>query len=96
MTAETITVRYFAAARAAAACPQEDLALAELPATAPLDRDALVRVLAERHPTPPAGEPALADVLAQSSLLVGGVAMRPGHTVGAGDTVDVLPPFSGG
>lgn len=96
MTAETITVRYFAAARAAAACTQEELALEELPAAVPLDRDAFVRVLAERHPTPPDGEPALDDVLAQSSLLVSGVAMRPGHTVSAGDTVDVLPPFSGG
>lgn len=86
-----ITVRYFAAARAAAARASE-----EIPAEVPLDREALVRALVARHPTPPAGEPALATVLEQSSLLVDGVAMRPGHTAAAGACVDVLPPFSGG
>jgi sulfur-carrier protein len=86
-----LTVRYFAAARAATGRQSE-----EIPISAPLDRDDLIRVLVERHPEAPAGEPALSTVLAQSSLLVSGVAMRPGTTVESGAVVDVLPPFSGG
>ena len=86
-----LTVRYFAAARAAAACRQE-----QIPLDGPADRDALVVLLTDRHPEPPAGEPALATVLAQSSLLVSGVTMRPGDVARDGDTLDVLPPFSGG
>lgn len=86
-----LTVRYFAAARAAAACSAE-----EVPVRADLDRAGLVEVLVARHPHPPEGEPALSTVLEQSSLLVDGMALRPGTRIAAGSTVDVLPPFSGG
>lgn len=86
-----ITVRYFAAARAAAACESE-----QVPLSRSLDRAGLVALLTERHPEPPAGEPALATVLEQSSLLVDGRAMRGADVVASGARVDVLPPFSGG
>lgn len=86
-----ITVRYFAAARAAAACESEQVPLPEA-----LDRAGLVALLARRHPEPPSGEPSLATVLEQSSLLVDGRAMRGADVVAAGARVDVLPPFSGG
>lgn len=86
-----LTVRYFAAARAAADCASE-----QVPVPGPLDREALVQLLVARHPQPPPGEPSLETVIAQSSLLVQGVTMRPGSVVEAGATVDILPPFSGG
>jgi sulfur-carrier protein len=77
------TVRYFAAARAAAGVPEETIAatsIAELTATA-----------ADRH-----GE-ALRRVLASCSFLVDGLACRdPGMALPEASTVDVLPPFAGG
>ena len=81
----SLTVRYFAGARAAAGTAEETL-----------DADAyslseLVDELAARH------GPQLAKVLAVASFLVDGVACRdPEARVPAGATVDVLPPFAGG
>lgn len=91
MDAPTITVRYFAAARAAAATRQEPVALAD-----GARRADLVAALTALHPTPPPGEPALARVLEQSALLADGVALLEDAPVPVGATVDVLPPFSGG
>ncbi|MDO5492224.1 MAG: MoaD/ThiS family protein [Nesterenkonia sp.] len=86
-----LTVRYFAAAAAAAGTEVE-----ELEVEGPVDRDALFARLAERHPTAPEGEPPLELVLRRSSCLVSGRRLAQGRTVSPGDTVDVLPPFSGG
>lgn len=79
-----ITVRYFAAARAAAGVECE-----QVPG-GPVALGDLVAALAGRHGA------ALAAVLDCCAFLVGGVRARPGHPVKPGATVDVLPPFAGG
>lgn len=82
--ATTITVRYWAGARAAAGVAEESYAgpqrLAEL-------REAAVA----RHP----GSDRLAGVLAVCSVLVDG-RQPQGETVEAGSVVEFLPPFAGG
>lgn len=90
-TSGTVTVRYFAAARAAAGMKEETVEVAEA-----VDRAGFTRVLTERHPSAPPGEPTLARVLPQCSLLVDGVALTEGQRVDPGSHVDVLPPFAGG
>lgn len=76
------TVRYWAAARAAAGVAHEQLpgsTVAELLA------QALVR------------HPALAPVLAKSSLLLDGLAVHDrSEAINDGVTLEVLPPFAGG
>ncbi len=77
-----VTVRYFAAARAAAGVGEETVAAATLAA--------LRSELARR------GAP-LARVLDVASFLVDGVAWHePQAPLPPGCTVDVLPPFAGG
>ena len=77
------TVRYFAAARAAAGVTEESLDAASL--------DDLVDALGERH-----GE-RLALVLKSCSFLVDGLACHERSTaVPARSIVDILPPFAGG
>ncbi|MBB6039943.1 molybdopterin converting factor small subunit [Phytomonospora endophytica] len=76
-----MTVRFFAAARAAAGTPETTLAAADL--------DTLRAGLAEKF----GGE--LARVLSVSSFLVDGVVAR-GGPLAEGTVVDVLPPFAGG
>lgn len=84
MTVESITVRYFAGARAAAGV-HEDLA------PAGLCLDDLAAELSARH-----GE-RLSTVLKAASFLVDGVACHDRRaTLPGGTTVDVLPPFAGG
>ena len=86
-----VTVRYWAAARAAAGVDAEPV---------PVDEGAtLADVLAEvrsRH----GAQSRLADVLAVCSVLVGDrpVGSRAPEDVrlAAGDTVELLPPFAGG
>jgi sulfur-carrier protein len=84
-TTVQLTVRYFAAARAAAGHDEEtirirpDLTIAEL-----------VTQLSERNAH-------LAKVLKRCSFLCDGVAVRDTEAVlGNARTVDVLPPFAGG
>lgn len=80
----TVTVRYFAGARAAAGVAEET-------APAGLDRDGLVAELTDRH-----GE-RLASVLRVASFLIDGTAWNDHNApLRAGATVDVLPPFAGG
>ncbi|PZM91043.1 MAG: molybdopterin synthase sulfur carrier subunit [Actinobacteria bacterium] len=80
----TVTVRYFAGARAAAGTEAEVV-------PAGLDRDGLIAELTARH-----GE-RLAAVLRVASFLVDGTAWHDSETpLGAGATVEVLPPFAGG
>ncbi|GAA4545215.1 MoaD/ThiS family protein [Mycobacterium paraffinicum] len=80
-----VTVRYFAAARAAAGAESERLVVR--PGTTVAD---LVGRLAVRGSR-------LADVLSRCSYLCDGVAVRDETaTLRAGNTIDVLPPFAGG
>ncbi|OBG90409.1 molybdopterin synthase sulfur carrier subunit [Mycobacterium sp. E3251] len=80
-----VTVRYFAAARAAAGAESETLVVR--PGTTVAD---LVGRLAVRGSR-------LADVLSRCSYLCDGVAVRDETaTLRAGNTIDVLPPFAGG
>jgi molybdopterin converting factor small subunit len=79
----TVTVRYFAGARAAAGVSTEQTAATSL--------DDLIRVVTEGH-----GE-RLAVVLKAASFLVDGLTCHDRHAaLPAGATVDVLPPFAGG
>jgi molybdopterin converting factor small subunit len=80
-----VTIRYFAAARAAAGFDEEIVGVAPGTTVA-----ALLHSLGERNPE-------LAKVLSRSSYLCDGIAVRDlGMTVGDAQTVDVLPPFAGG
>ena len=80
-----VTVRYFAAARAAAGFDDEIIGVA--PGTTV---GALVRNLSER-------DPEFAKVLSRCSYLCDGIAVRElGITLLDAQTLDVLPPFAGG
>ncbi|HLU55522.1 MAG TPA: MoaD/ThiS family protein [Pseudonocardia sp.] len=85
-TTATVTIRYFAAARAAAGVETEPLELPEGATVA--DAIAAIR---ERHGAE------LSRVLDRCSYLLDEVAVRDhSATVPAGATLDVLPPFAGG
>lgn len=80
-----VTVRYFAAARAAASTDAEVI---DLPANATLTD--LIDELESRGTD-------LAKVLARCSYLRDGIAVRDREMpLGDAQTIDVLPPFSGG
>jgi sulfur-carrier protein len=80
-----VTVRYFAAARAAAGAESESVILR--PGTTVAD---LVKRLA-------APGTRLATVLSRCSYLCDGIAVRDEtKALQSGDTIDVLPPFAGG
>ncbi|MDQ1663656.1 MAG: sulfur-carrier protein [Blastococcus sp.] len=79
----TITVRYFAGARAASGVDTEQLPAATL--------DELVGRIVDVH-----GD-RLARVLTACSFLVDGTSTRdPAVSLAPGAVVDVLPPFAGG
>ncbi|MCV7352438.1 MoaD/ThiS family protein [Mycobacterium parmense] len=85
MDGVVVTVRYFAAARAAAGSDSETVILR--PGTT-------VAELVERLAAPGTR---LAGVLARCSYLCDGVAVRDETaSLRHGNTVDVLPPFAGG
>jgi molybdopterin converting factor small subunit len=80
-----VTVRYFAAARAAAGAESETVTMRPGATVAEL-----VDGLAGR-------DIRLATVLSRCSYLCDGIAVRDDATaLRAGDTIDVLPPFAGG
>jgi sulfur-carrier protein len=80
-----VTVRYFAAARAAAGAESE---------TVILRRGTTVAELVERLAVPGT---CLAKVLSRCSYLCDGIAVRDDtKALRPGDTIDVLPPFAGG
>jgi len=80
-----VTVRFFAAARAAAGVEQTVVTVPPGTTVA-----ALVRLLAAHNAD-------LDRVLARCSYLSDGVAVRDTHTaLRPGSTLDVLPPFAGG
>jgi molybdopterin converting factor small subunit len=76
------TIRYWAAARAAAGVPEE-----------PYDGATLGEVLAAAET---AHGPALGKVLSVASFLVDGVRTDRSVRLAPGSTVEVLPPFAGG
>jgi molybdopterin converting factor small subunit len=90
MTAETggpvhITVRYFAAARAATGSDAEQLTVRTGSSV-----EELIGRLGSRSQK-------LARVLARCSFLCDGIAVRDrAQLLRAGNTIDVLPPFAGG
>lgn len=87
-------IRYFAAARAAAGVEEEHL---ELPDGTTLEGLINAVLAVERGTERPEGTLSLAGVIARSSFLRNEVSMRDRHAaLGAGDVVDVLPPFAGG
>ena len=80
-----VTVRYFAAARAAAGSDSEQLTVRRGATVGEL-----VGTLGGRSQE-------LARVLCRCSFLCEGMAVRDGaQPLRAGDTIDVLPPFAGG
>lgn len=81
----SVTVRYFAGAKAAAGLAQEAVTL---PVGATVA--GLIDVLTGRH-----GD-RLAQVLAASTFLLDEVAGGPERPLADGSQVDVLPPFAGG
>ena len=84
-TGFAVTVRFFAAARAAAGIEEETVTVPAGTTVA-----ALTDALAARSPE-------LGRVLQKCSYLCDGVAVRNRHDeLAAGQTVDVLPPFAGG
>jgi len=106
-----ITVRYFAAAKAASGVDEERFDLAApvsssandddggaAPQTAPFTLGALLEaVQTVGRPEAAADAPELARVLSRSSFLINGVAAKDhSRPLSPGDTVDILPPFAGG
>jgi molybdopterin synthase sulfur carrier subunit len=88
-TVDTVLVRYWAGARAAAGLSEETF-------PAPTNLSDLLAEVVARHPD----RPRLKDVVSVCSVLVGD---RPVGTsdpaivdLRAGDTVELLPPFAGG
>jgi sulfur-carrier protein len=83
-----VTIRYWAAAKAAAGLPEEAVEAVTL-------RDALNAAVARRKP-----DSHLAAVIARSSFLVNadpvGHAMPESVVLGDGAVIEVLPPFAGG
>jgi molybdopterin converting factor small subunit len=80
--AATVTVRYWAGARAAAGVDSDIVTGCATVA------DAVAEVTRLR--------PALVPVAAVSSLLLEGRPAEPGATLSAGAVLEVLPPFAGG
>jgi len=78
----TVTVRYWAAAKAAAGVAEETASAATV--------GELLDQAAAGH------GPDLARVLARSSILLDGRRARPEDPLVDGATVEVLPPFAGG
>ena len=102
----TVTVRYFAAARAAAGVPEESLTVSTVHSSAPgqavggpgpeavseaVSVGTVLEAAIGRHGS------ALATVLRRCSFLLDEVAVHGTDTrVRAGQVLDVLPPFAGG
>jgi len=90
-TVGTVTVRYWAAARAASGVASD-----EVPAVEGMTLADLLGTVAARH----ADRPRLAQVVSVCSVLVGdrpvGSAAPDDVRLEAGDTVELLPPFAGG
>jgi molybdopterin converting factor small subunit len=87
-----ITVRYYAAACAAAGVETEKL---DVPEGATLS--SVLELLKDGERQAEAGSPPLADVLRRCSFLINEIAAKDrDRPLADGDLVDVLPPFAGG
>lgn len=90
-TGKTATVRYWAAARAAAGVESDAVAVGDGTTLADV-----LRVVRELH----SDRPKLDDVVAVCSVLIGdqpvGARSAEDVEVRPGDTVELLPPFAGG
>lgn len=86
-----LTVRYFAAAQAATGLSSE-----VVPVEQALSVSELFQILARRHSEAIPGEPPLLHVLTHCSVLRDGVIVSPEKLLRAGDSIDIIPPFSGG
>ncbi len=86
-----VTVRYWAAARAAAGVDADTVDVGDGTTLA-----ALLKTVHDLHPD----RPRLADVIGVCSVLVGdrpvGAADPEDVAISPGDTVELLPPFAGG
>lgn len=88
MSAISVTVRYFAAARAAAGIDEESMAF---PGATPVTVQTVIDAVASEH-----GD-SLTTVLSRCSYLHNAVVVRdPSAAISDGDAIDVLPPFAGG
>lgn len=95
----TLTINYFAAARAATGLSTEQIDYDVIAAEhdGRVTRGAVENALAQRHGEAPAGEPPLLEVLGRCSFLLDGEACPgPQEAIPDGSTLDVLPPFAGG
>ncbi|MBV8930266.1 MAG: MoaD/ThiS family protein [Mycobacteriaceae bacterium] len=80
-----VTIRYFAAARAAAGTESEKVGI---PADTTIAE--VIENLSRR-------DPKIASILRRCSFLCDGIAVRdPSAALSDGHTIDVLPPFAGG
>ena len=80
------TIRYFAAARAAAGTAQEQIIVTGAPTIA-----LLLAAAVDRH------GPELAKVLARCSFLLDAIAVHDTDApISDGQVLDILPPFAGG
>lgn len=83
MTANAVTIRYFAGAKAAVGTAEETARAGDLAE--------LKTIVSKRH-----GHE-LERILKSSTLLVNGLAARDdAAALSEGDTVEILPPFAGG
>ncbi|MEJ7651486.1 MAG: MoaD/ThiS family protein [Nakamurella sp.] len=81
----TLTVRFFAAAKAAAGTGE-----ARIPVAPGATVDDLLGALAERYGTE------LGGVVAHSSFLLDGIGVDRADRIGTAAGLDILPPFAGG
>lgn len=84
-----ITIRYFAAARAARGVERENVA-----ATGSLND--VLHELASQHPGSSTGGLSLAEVFERCTFLINGQRSERSTVLRDGDQLDVLPPFAGG
>ncbi|WP_312097246.1 MoaD/ThiS family protein [Corynebacterium dentalis] len=84
-----VTIRYFAAARAARGVDREDVAL-----TGSLD--AVLREIVTQHSDSSTGGLSLAEVFDRCTFLINGQRSERSAELRDGDQLDVLPPFAGG
>ena len=84
-----VTIRYFAAARAARGVDREDVAL-----TGSLD--AVLREIVTQHSDSSTGGLSLAEVFDRCTFLINGQRSERSAELRDGDQLDVLTPFAGG
>lgn len=89
MADSPITVRYFAAARAARGTASEQVDFSG-------SLGDLLTQLGEAHTSTTAGGLTLAQIFPRCTFLLNGSRAHDTTTINAGDQLDVLPPFAGG